>query len=303
MHGIGIIGLGIMGRRVAEAMRDHPKFRLIAGFDPRASHDLVGIPLESDAAAVIRNPSVDCVYIASPPATHARFVADAAMAGKAVFCEKPLAANVTEARTCVDQIRSTGVAAAVNFPFASAPSAVRLREMAERGALGNLESATLALRFSRWPRGWQADASGWLADSEQGGFTREVASHFLFIANRIFGTGVLEQSRVERGAAGTETAVSATISYPTATLSIVAAVAGNVEDYNRFEIIGTRSKAALTDWYRLETDGYVSDRTPPLPHQLDALARMLSGETNHGLASFEEAEAVVGLVEGILATR
>jgi predicted dehydrogenase len=300
MHRIGIIGLGIMGRRVAEAIRDHPRLQVTAGFDPDPAGDLYGMLLKDSAAAVIHDPFVDCVYIASPPITHAGLVAEAATAGNAIFCEKPLTASIAEAHDCVRQICSSGVAAAVNFPFASAPSAIRLREMVSGGELGTLVSATLTLRFARWPRGWQAGATGWLAGSEQGGFTREVISHFLFVANRMFGPGLLEATCVHRGSAGTETAVHATIRYSDVTLIIDAAISGDVDDYNRFAVTGTRATAALTDWYRLEANGHLSDRIPPLPRQLDALSRMLSGETDHGLAPFEEAAAVVELVEGML---
>lgn len=300
MHGVGIIGLGVMGRRVAEAMQADPRFRVIAGFDPQPPSDLFGIPLKEDAATVVHDPLVDCVYIASPPASHASLVATAVEARKAIFCEKPLAASIAEAHKCVDLVRASGVPAAVNFPFASAPAAVSLHDMAKDGRLGDVAAATLTLRFARWPRGWQAGASGWLAGAQQGGFTREVISHFLFMANRIFGTGILGDTLVTRGAVGTETSVRAVVTYPNATLTIDAAVGGDVEDYNRFELFGSTANAALTDWYRLETEGYLSDRTAPMPFQLHSLDRMLSGELGHGLATFEEAAAVVELVEGIL---
>jgi predicted dehydrogenase len=300
MHRIGIIGLGIMGRRVAEAILDHPQLQVMAGFDPDPPRDLPGILLKDSAAAVINDPLVDCVYIASPPITHAGLVAAAAAAGKAIFCEKPLTASIAEAHDCVREVSASGVAAAVNFPFASAPSAIRVREMVLGGDLGTIVSATLTLRFARWPRGWQAGATGWLAGSEQGGFTREVISHFLFFANRLLGSGVLDQTHVQRSSAETETGVHATIRYGDVTLIIDAAISGDVDDYNRFAVTGTRATAALTDWYRLEANGHLSERIPPLPRQLDALSHMLSGKTDHGLATFEEAAAVVELVEDML---
>lgn len=300
MHRIGIIGLGIMGRRVAAAIRDHPSFSVGKSYDPNPPLDVSDIELVNDAAYVFDDPSIDCVYIASPPASHAVLVAMATAAGKAIFCEKPLAASIADARACVDQVRSSGVAAAVNFPLASAPSAKRLVEIVRKGELGELEAVTLNLRFAHWPRGWQADASGWLARAGEGGFTREVASHFLFLAGRLFGRGALEQASIERGAAGTETVVSCAVKYRDATLKVDAAVAGEAEDYNRFEVTGEIGAAALTDWYRLESNGLLSERFPPLPYQLDALALMLSGEHDHGLATFEEAADVVELVENIL---
>ncbi len=300
MHRIGIIGLGIMGRRVAAAMQQHPSFIVCAGYDPYPPNDVSDIALARDPASIFDDPSINCVYIASPPASHAGFVAMATAAGKAIFCEKPLAASIVEARACVDQVRSSGVAAAVNFPFASAISALRLVEIVRGGELGNLEAVTLNLRFAHWPRGWQTDALGWLAGVAQGGLTREVASHFLFLAGRMFGRGVLEQAVIERGAAGTEIVVRAAVRYQAVTLRIDAAVAGEAEDHNHFEVKGMLGSAALTDWYRLEAQQQLSERTPPLPSQLDALASMLSGAHNHGLATFEEAADVVELVENIL---
>lgn len=311
MHRIGIIGHGIMGRRVAEAMQDHPSFSVGMSYDPNPPTDISNIELASDPAAIFSDSAIDCVYIASPPASHAKLIAMAAAAGKAIFCEKPLAANIADARTSVERVRSSGVAAAVNFPLACAPAATRLVEIVRGGALGVVHTATLNLRFARWPRGWQADASGWLAGTAEGGFTREVAYHFLFLAGRLFGRGELELASIERGASGTETTVRCAVKYRDLTLKIDAAVAGDTEDYNRFEITGHLGAAALTDWYRLETNGQMSERFPPLPYQLNALARMLSGAHDHGSARrpaslrlfFTAAtRAVVGLMNRIQPT-
>jgi predicted dehydrogenase len=300
---MGIIGLGVMGRRMAAAVASHPAFRVVAGYDPNPPDDLIGIPLKNSAAAVINDASVHCVYIASPPATHAELVAAAAISGHAIFCEKPLTVSLAEAQTCINAVRATGAAAAVNFPFATAISALRLNKLVTGGDLGDIKSATVTLRFARWPRGWQASAGNWLAAPAQGGFVREVASHFLFLAHRMFGPGKLRQVSIERGPNRAETAVCATVAYQNVTLKLDAAVAGELEDYNRFEVIGTRSSAALTDWYRLEHEGALSDRPLPIPGQLDALASLLSGAaTDHRLATLDEATAIVELVEAILET-
>jgi predicted dehydrogenase len=301
VYGMGIIGLGVMGRRMAAAVTSHAAFSVVAGYDPNPPSGLIGIPLKDSAAAVINDPSVNCVYIASPPATHAELVVAAANAGKAIFCEKPLTVSVAEAQTCINATRSTGAAAAVNFPFATAISALRLSKLVTGGDLGEVKSATVTLRFARWPRGWQAGAGSWLAGPEQGGFVREVASHFLFLAHRLFGPGELGQASIDRGSNRAETAICATVSYQNVTLKLDAAVAGDLEDYNRFEVIGTRGTAALTDWYRLEHEGALSDRPLPIPGQLDALASLLSGApANHRLATLEEAAAIVALVETML---
>lgn len=299
MYGIGVIGLGVMGRRMVDALAADPRFRVIAGFDPNPPSGLGDLDIRHDPAAIIDDPAIDCIYIASPPASHARLVAAAAAAGKAIFCEKPLVVDPAEAEPCVKAVREAGVPAAVNFPFATAPAAVRLAELV-RGDLGEIQAAKLTLRFAHWPRGWQANASGWLAKPEQGGFMREVGSHFLFLAHRLFGAGRQGETVIARGPAGTETRVQAAIHYPSVTLHIDGSVEGEAEDFNRFEVIGRQDSAALTDWYRLEHGGALSERRPSLPRQLDGLARLLAGDTAQPLATFEEAAAVAILVERLL---
>lgn len=299
--GIGLLGLGVMGRRMAQALQAHPGFRIVAGFDPAAA-EVPGVPRLDSAEAVARHPAVQCVYIATPPALHLADVERVAAAGKAVFCEKPLAASVTEAEACCAAIRAAGVAAGVNFPFSTSFAARRLQQLVAEGALGEVQSARLTLRFARWPRPWQADAAGWLAGPQQGGFTREVGSHFLFLAGRLFGPGgVIEAASLRRGLAGTEEALVATLRFGGLRLQIDAEVAGSVDDFNRFEVVGSAGTAAVTDWQRLDWRGELSARRDGLPGQLDALGRLLAGDSGHGLATPEEAAEVVRLVEGLLA--
>jgi len=54
-----------------------------------------------DAERLIRDPQVDAVYIATPPATHVAFIKQVADAGKPVYCEKPMGVNATESREAV----------------------------------------------------------------------------------------------------------------------------------------------------------------------------------------------------------
>jgi predicted dehydrogenase len=191
----------------------------------------------------------------------------------------------------------------VNFPFATSHSARQLRRLVADRALGRIERGELTLRFSRWPRAWQADAAGWLAGPEQGGFTREVVSHFLFLAARLLGRGEVESCEITRGPAGTEHKLVARLRFGGHTpLAIDAEVAGAVDDYNRFEIFGDQGSAALADWQRLDYRGQLSERVNSMPNQLEGLRRLLAGEPDHGLATPEEAAEVVRLVEHMLAS-
>src|SRR4051794_15575633 len=186
---IGIIGAGIMGERLLNAIRQQPDLLHTCGiWDPapaamqRMERTFPDVPRLADAAAVIA--ASDCVYIASPPASHLAHARAALQAGKSVFCEKPLAVDVGDARTFVAQASDRG---AVNFPFASSPAVATLKSWIETGEIGTPQRIEIEVGFAKWPRSWQAGAAGWLDKPMQGGFTREVVSHFLFLSRRLVG--------------------------------------------------------------------------------------------------------------------
>jgi len=298
MYGIGMVGLGTMGRRLAEGFKANPAFEIVAAYDPAPSD--ATFPMVGSVDDLVSHPSVRCVYVATPPLTHEAIVKTVAKAGKALFCEKPLAASPEAARACFDAVAEAGIPAAVNFPFATAPAAVRLKELVETGALGTDLSAHLTLRFKQWPRGWQQGATTWLARPEQGGFTREVISHFVFLALRLFGPGQIIECAVERGEMGTETRIQVVLRFAAATMTIDGAVAGAEDEFNRFEVKGSKSSAVMSEWYRLTHE---SGNIAPMradAGQIAELALLLEGKPNR-LATFEEAAQVVLLIEKMLA--
>jgi predicted dehydrogenase len=297
MYGIGIIGLGVMGRRFIEGLKANPDFRIVAAYDPAPVE--TDVPRASSIQSLLDDPAIDCIYIATPPTTHEELVRAVVQAGKAVFCEKPLTASVASARACLETVARAGVPAAVNFPFATAPAAVRLKELVETGALGDDLTAHLTLRFRTWPRGWQQGAAGWLAGPEQGGFTREVVSHFAFLALRLFGPGQLVDREVVRGPLGSETRMRAVLQFSKARMTIDAAVEGDAEEFNRFEVKGSKDLAVMTEWYRLTHSGGNIEPARADGHQIAELAKLLGGKENR-LATVREAASVVDLIEGIL---
>src|SRR6476646_4962974 len=133
---IGIIGAGILGERLLNAILQHAGETLrVAGiWDPapaalaRIAESLPQVAALPDAAGVIA--ASDCVYIASPPASHLGHARAALAAGKSVFVEKPLAVDLADARAFVAE---AGTRAAVNFPFASSPGVASLQAWLAQG--------------------------------------------------------------------------------------------------------------------------------------------------------------------------
>ena len=169
VHGLGVLGTGIMGRRMLTALQQATRFRVAALYEPQADALQAALALAPGARAatglddLVGDPAVQLVYIATPPALHLAGVRAALAAGRACLCEKPLAADRAQALALRDAVVAAGLPVAVNFPFASSSSARRLVDIVRSGDLGALQSARIHLRFAQWPRPWQSGASPWLA--------------------------------------------------------------------------------------------------------------------------------------------
>lgn len=243
----------------------------------------------------------DLFYIATPPATHIQL---ARKASGAVLCEKPLAVDVTEARRLVEEIE---IPNAVNFPFASHPNVTSLEAQLRNGSHGEALRVEIRFFFNDWPRKWQQGAA-WLAGPEQGGFLREVFSHFAYLTDRLLGSVELVDAMVNRGPSGTETAVRAQLKAGDVPIWLTGNVGGRAPDLYEWTLYGSLASYRLQNWYDLEIghdDGWQSLQLEPpaqgLQAQLDAVTKLIGGEDNP-LPTFADALRVQELVEGILAS-
>ncbi len=317
---IGIIGAGIMGERLLTAiLRQDPALVRAGGlWDPapaamaRMATTFPQVPRLADAAAVIA--ASECTYIASPPASHLEHARAALAAGKRVFCEKPLAVDVADARAFVAEAGDRG---AVNFPFASSPAVATLRRWIEAGEIGTPRRIAIEVGFARWPRGWQADAAAWLDRPMQGGFTREVVSHFLFLSRRIAGPlhGLSGQAFFPE-AGKSERRIAATLQAGDLPVTLAGSVGETAkDDHNTWQLEGDKGAVRLSDWSiaeRRAADGSWQPAPDALPQeqarplalkrQLEGVARLARGEPHH-LATLQEALDVQEVVEAILAAR
>jgi len=311
---IGIIGAGIMGERMLNAALDQASdfVRVIGIWDPSAEAlARVGglVPHAESVPALIS--AAECVYVASPPASHLEYALAGLAAGKAVFCEKPLAVDVAMGRDFVEAV-GTG-RAAVNFPLASSLAVATLKDWLTEGAVGRQLRLEIEVGFAGWPRSWQRDAAGWLDLPAQGGFTREVVSHFLFLTRRLCGEMVLEAGRARFDSTGaSERAIAAQLTAGDLPVVLTGGVGTTLkDDHNTWTLWGDRGAVRLRDWSiaeRLVDGAWVPDPAA-LPHermrplvlrwQLEGVDRMTRGEPHH-LATVQEAFEVQAVVEAIL---
>lgn len=174
----GVIGLGgVVYQQIAPAIAGSAHSTLVgcvgsAPVKSRAFARQFGVKncygsIEELAAAG----DVEAIFIATPNADHHRMVLAAARAGKHVLCEKPLAMSVEHGREMVDTCRAAGVHLRVAFQIRLEEILVRVREIVQSGALGELR----AVLFERIAPLRQHGA--WRDDPRQGGVLFDVAVH------------------------------------------------------------------------------------------------------------------------------
>lgn len=89
---------------------------------------------------------IHAVIIATPTDSHAELIEKSARAGKAIFCEKPLALNRERAEACVKVIEETGVLCAMGFQRRYDPHFAKLKAQLDAGKIGKVEMVSLTSR-------------------------------------------------------------------------------------------------------------------------------------------------------------
>ena len=103
----------------------------------RASYD--------DAAALIDDPAVDAVYVATPPGAHEELALAVCAARKPAYVEKPMARSHAECRRMVDAFAAAGVPLFVAYYRRALPRFLRARDLVASGALGRVTGVSYRL--------------------------------------------------------------------------------------------------------------------------------------------------------------
>ena len=203
--GIGLIGCGDIAPAHAQALARAAGARLVACMDTvsssaRSLGEEYGVPHTTDLAELLACPDVDAVTVATPAFTHADLVEQAAKAGKAVLCEKPLAADLPDADRMIAACRDAGVVLATCFPLRYLGAAKWTRDLVRTGALGDVIAVRLRNLGEKEDSYWVGGYSGrtttdWRKSKAQsgGGVIVTNLSHHLDLARAITG---LEVTRV-----------------------------------------------------------------------------------------------------------
>jgi len=257
-----LLGWGIAG--CGWVARDHALPGLLAaGQRVVALHDrstaaMARMPLgaarHGDVDAFLATPGLDAVYVATPNAAHRELVESAAAAGKAVLCEKPLAADEADAEAMVKACAEAGVLLGTAYDQRWHPAHAALR-----GLLPQLGTVTaIRIVYCCWlPGDWSPDGfdhDNWRVDPARagGGAAIDLAPHGLDLAGTLLGEDVVELTALlQRRVHGYSVDDGALLAGRTASGVLVDLhVAYNTPDQlprRRLEVVGTRGLAVATD--------------------------------------------------------
>ena len=141
---IGVIGVGRWGPNIVRALTANPSTAVAQIVDlDEVRLDLIGeqfpdVPTSSDIKAVLEDPTVSAVALATPGTSHFELARKAMEAGKHVFVEKPLTTSVDDAHRLSTMARDKGLVLMVGHVFVYNQAVQYIRGMIATGELGNV---------------------------------------------------------------------------------------------------------------------------------------------------------------------
>lgn len=197
--GIGLIGTGFMGRahamafrNVSAAFRLPVQLRLAALADAdvaraeQCADDWGFERVHGDWQPLINDPTVQVVAITTPNHLHYPLAMAALAAGKAVYCEKPLAINLAQADDMQRAAKAAGVVTRVGYNYQHNPIIGLARQMIASGELGEIVS--FQGEFSEDFMGDPASPWSWRCEAAHaGGALADLGSHLLALARYLLG--------------------------------------------------------------------------------------------------------------------
>ncbi len=310
----GILGPGEIAGDFADALARHTGQRIVAvGSRSRdraaafaAAHDVPRV--HEGYEALVSDPEVDVVYVATPHSEHARNALTAIAAGKHVLVEKPLAVTADLARTIAAAAEAAGVFAMEAMWTRFLPQTDVVAQLLERGDLGELSLAT-----ADFAGGPVSDPRSRLLDPAQGGgalldlgvyvawWGRFAlgAPETVQASGRLGSTGVDEQAVVVTGAGNSQAVLTTGFHGRTAWTATAVGAAGRLEVASPFwaasalTLVG--ADGAVQDMWR---DPYERPFRQGLCYEAAAVARAIAdGRTGCDEHPMERAIDVLAVLD------
>jgi len=183
MKTFAIFGAGRIGQIHGKNVAEHPdaELKYVVDLFPEAARSLAEATnaVVATEQQVFSDPEVEAVIIASATNTHADLMEKAALAGKAIFCEKPIDLDIERVKACIRTVDECGVKCSLGFNRRFDPSFNQLKKHVEEGDIGALEMVTITSRDPSPPPAEYVSVSG--------GLFRDMMIHDLDMARFLLG--------------------------------------------------------------------------------------------------------------------
>ena len=190
---MGLIGGGNMGKSLARGVAACEDGRIAAIADPadgvaEAAAEEIGegeVDTYTSVGEMLEREDIPAVIVAVPNFLHAEMTRRAAEAGRHVFCEKPMALNVADARAMIDACESANVKLMIGQVLRYLPPHVWVLDLIRSGDLGE----PFGMQVSRIGGGWgKTYRSPWRLEKETcGGPLFEVSAHEIDLMRQVLG--------------------------------------------------------------------------------------------------------------------
>lgn len=186
-----IVGVGWWGQTLVDSIHGKGDVQFVVGQTRTRSRAAEfcqkrDIKLVDDYAAVLADPTVEAVVLATPHSQHGEQVRLAAEAGKHIFCEKPFTLTAAEAERAIAAAKKAGVVLAVGFNRRFHPSMQQVAKRVRSGELGDVVSVlghhTSFSSPAFAPDGWRVSA-----DEAPAGAMTAIGVHTLDCMIALFG--------------------------------------------------------------------------------------------------------------------
>ena len=183
-----MFGAGRIAKVHGQTLSEHPAVSLEYVIDPVAeAADAVAAQFNAkvtDTETALADKNINAVLICSSTDTHADLIEKAALAGKAIFCEKPVDLDLARARDVAQIIKETGVTCFIGFNRRFDPTFTAMRDQKNAGRIGNLEQLIITSRDPSPPPVSYIKVSG--------GLFRDMMIHDLDMARWMLGEEPVE---------------------------------------------------------------------------------------------------------------
>ena len=140
---VAVVGMGYWGKNLVRNFHDLGALRLICDGalerQTQIENLYPGVGFVTDYAAVLQNPAIAAVVLATPAVMHFEMAQAALLAGKDVYVEKPLALDVQEGQQLVDLAKANGRILMIGHILQYHPAVIKLQELIRKGVLGQIQ--------------------------------------------------------------------------------------------------------------------------------------------------------------------